>query len=196
VGLSIYYSGQLKNAMLLPALIEDVKDVAQVYGWKYHTYNTHFQNDEFVASTSFDEIYGISFTPTNCETVSITFLSNGTIVCPARVKFFAHSTNAEERSWIYTVSVKTQFAGIVVHQFIIHFFKYLNDKYFNDFKLTDESGYWETDDEEKMKEQFAIYNGLIDNFVLAMETFPVEKGENMTVYIERLMRHINELKKK
>jgi hypothetical protein len=49
---------------------------------------------------------------------------------------------------------------------------------------------------EKMKEQFALYNSLIDNLVLATETFPVEKGENMTTYFERLMRHINELKKK
>ncbi|MDR1742370.1 MAG: hypothetical protein LBR48_00940 [Dysgonamonadaceae bacterium] len=196
MGLSIYYSGRLKNAKLLPALIEEVKDVAQVYGWKYHTYNTHFQNDEFGDPTSFDKIYGINFTPTNCETVSIAFLSNGTIVCPARVQFFAHSKDEEERSWIYTVSVKTQYAGIIAHQFLIHFFKYLNDRYFCDFKLADESEYWETDDEEKMKEQFAKYDSLIDNLVLAMETFPVEKGENMTAYFERLMRYINELKKK
>ncbi|MDR1859659.1 MAG: hypothetical protein LBR06_01895 [Bacteroidales bacterium] len=196
MGLSIHYRGRLKKAKLLPALIEEIKNVAQVYGWQYHTYRTNFQNDEFSAETSFDEIYGISFTPTNCETVSITFLSNGTIVCPSRMQFFTHSENEEERSWIYTVAVKTQYAGVVVHQFIIRFFKYLNDKYFCDFNLADESEYWETDDEERMKEQFAIYNGMIDNIALAIETFPVEKGENVMAYFGRLMMHINELKKK
>lgn len=196
MGLSIHYSGRLRKAESLPSLIEEVKDISNVYGWKYHIFNTEFSNNTFDSQTSFDEIYGICFTPTNCETISFAFLSNGTMVCPARISFFAHSENETQRSYIYTISVKTQFAGIIVHQLLIRLFKYLNDKYFENFKLSDESYYWETDDENLMRERFKLYDNLLDNVVLSIQTFPLQSGEDIISYFERLMKHIDNLKKK
>jgi hypothetical protein len=70
----------------------------------------------------------------------------------------------------------------------------LNDKYFKDFELSDESCYWETNDEKLMKERFKEYDNLLDNFVLSMETFPMEKNEDMVAYFERLMEHVQDLK--
>lgn len=75
------------------------------------------------------------------------------------------------------------------------FFKYLSNKYFDDFELSDESGYWESNDEEKMKKQFQIYNRLIDDFALAFETLPAKEDEDMITYLERLMKNVNSLKK-
>jgi hypothetical protein len=46
-----------------------------------------------------------------------------------------------------------------------------------------------------MKERFKEYDNLLDNFVLSMETFPMEKDEDMVAYFERLMKHIQDLKK-
>jgi len=89
MGLSIHFSGRLRKAEFLPAMIEEVIDVSNVYGWKYKVYNTHFTNNCFEKSVSLDNFYGISFTPTDCETVSLTFLSNGVMVSPAYVSFFA-----------------------------------------------------------------------------------------------------------
>lgn len=193
MGLSIHYSGNLKNANLLTNLIEEVQDVAKAHGWKYHIFETFFPNNKFDVKSGFDEIYGISFTPTDCETISITFLANGVMVCPSTMYFFTNSITKQKREFIYTISVKTQYAGVKVHQFIILFFKYLEGKYFSNFKLFDESGYWETNDEEKMKTQFENYTALLDNFALAMETFPVQKDENIIVYFERLMKQITDL---
>lgn len=195
MGLSIHYNGYLKKAELLPDLIQEVKDVAEVYGWKYGIYNTNFPDNQFSTETNFEEFYGISFTPTNCETISFVFLSNGRMICPVRVKFSDDSEREKTDSWVYTNSVKTQFAGVVTHQLLILFFRYLNDKYFRDFEMSDESYYWETNDEKKMKEQFKRYDALLDNFVLAFETFPIQKEEEITTYFERLMKHINRLKK-
>lgn len=45
-----------------------------------------------------------------------------------------------------------------------------------------------------MKEQFREYNAVMDNFKLALETFPLENIEDVTKYFERLMKHINNLK--
>ena len=60
--------------------------------------------------------------------------------------------------------------------------------------MIDESGYWETGDESLMQANFKEYDALLDNFVLSMETFPVQKGENMISYFERLLEQINKLK--
>jgi len=195
MGLSIHYEGYLNDATLLPELIREVKDVAEIYGWEYHVFDQEFPNGQFSDETIFDDIYGINFTPTNSETISLTFLSNGRMVCPVIVKFSDNLELKKEHSWIYTNSVKTQYAGVVVHQLLIHFFRHLNDKYFRNFEMSDESYYWETNDEAKMKAQFENYDTLINNFVLATETFPLQKDEDISNYFERLMKHINKLKK-
>ena len=193
MGLSIHFSGRLRKAEHLPVLIEEIKDISNVYGWKCHTFDARFPNDAFDNHTSFENVYGINFTPTNCETISLTFLSNGAMVAPERIEFFLHT---EHEPYIFVVSVKTQFAGVFVHQLIIRLFKYLNDKYFEDFKLSDESYYWETDDENLMRERFKVYDSLLDNFVLSIQTFPVEPGEDMVSYFERMMKHVDNLKNK
>jgi hypothetical protein len=196
MGLSFHFSGRLRNPKNLLSLIEEVKDVSEVYGWKYGILNTSFPKNTFEERENFEHIYGIYFTPTNCETVSLTFISNGRMVCPSCIYFFANSENETERSYIYDVSVKTQFAGVLTHQLLIRLFKYLNNKYFQDFKLSDESYYWETDDENLMKERFKVYDTLLDNVVLSMQTFPMDKGEDMVAYFERLMKYIEGLKEK
>ena len=196
MGLSFHFSGRLRNAEDLPSLIEEVKDVSEVYGWKYVIFNTNFPHNTFKEEENFEHVYGINFTPTDCETVSLAFISNGRMVCPARIGFFAHSEDETERSYIYYTSVKTQFAGIFVHQLLIRLLKHLNNKYFQDFKLSDESYYWETDDENLMKERFKLYDTLLDNVVLSMQTFPMEQGEDIVAYFERLMEYIDGLKKK
>jgi len=195
MGLSIHFSGRLRKADYLPTMIEEIKDISNVYGWKYHIFDTRFPNDAFDNHTSFENVYGINFTPTNCETISLVFLSNGVMVFPAYISLFANSEKEIERNFIYTNSVKTQFAGVFMHQLIIRLFKHLNAKYFEDFKLNDESYYWETDDENLMRERFKVYDSLLDNFELSIQTFPIESGENIVAYFERLMRHIDSLKK-
>jgi hypothetical protein len=62
--------------------------------------------------------------------------------------------------------------------------------------MSDESHYWETGDENLMREKFREYDTLLDNFTLSMQTFSVQKGENMISYFERLLEHINNLKKR
>jgi hypothetical protein len=140
-------------------------------------------------------IYGISFTPPECETISLNFLSNGVMVCTSCIHLFGNSKNETERNYIYQPFAKTQYAGMIVHATIINILKYLNEKYFTDFKMIDESHYWETGDENVLRKQFKAYDALLDNLVLSMQTFPVQKDENMIAYFERLLEHINKLKK-
>lgn len=45
-----------------------------------------------------------------------------------------------------------------------------------------------------LREKFKAYNALLDNFTLSMQTFTMEKGENMESYFKRLMGYVNKLK--
>jgi len=194
MGLCIYYSGKIKDAVSLPLLVEEVKDIAIVNKWKYHVYESSFPNDTLESEEHLEPIFGINFTPPNCESVTLTFLSNGVMVCPGSVKYFGNSKNETEKNYIYHLWTKTQFAGMVIHATIINIFKYLHNKYLTDFVLKDESGYWETGDESIMQDNFRKYDSLLDNFILSMEMFPVQKGENMISYFERLMEEVKKLK--
>lgn len=191
MGLSIHYKGKLKQADLLSGLVEEIVDVAEIHQWKFRVFNTNFPGNTFSCETSFNEIYGVDFTPKDCETISVTFLSNGKMVCPVRLYFHANSEKGKEEDFIYYNSVKTQYAGVQTHQVVILFLKYLSSKYFVDFELSDESGYWETNDEEEMKKQFRIYNRLIDDFGLALETLPAREDEDMITYLERVVKNVN-----
>lgn len=195
MGLSIHYSGQIKAPELLPYLIEEVKEIVEIYKWKYNIYDTVFPENAFDDKPSYKQVYGISFTPTKCETISFTFLSSGVMVCPIRLFLSPNPKDKKEQIFINTIAVKMQYAGVELHQFIIHLFKYLNDKYFNNFIVNDESEYWETGDKEKMRKQFKKYNALVENFALAVETFPSKNGEDMIAYFERLMKKVNNLDK-
>ena len=60
--------------------------------------------------------------------------------------------------------------------------------------MDDESYYWETDDENLMRERFKLYDRLMDNVELSIQTFPIEKEEDIVSYFERLMTHVDKLK--
>ncbi len=195
MGLSIYYSGRIKDAASLPLLVEEVRDIANVNNWKYEILESSFPNDTLDNEEHLEPIYGIWFAPPESEAISLTFLSNGVMVCPSCIHFFGKSKNETERNYIYQPFAKTQYAGMVAHATIINILKYLNSKYLIDFKMKDESHYWETGDENILKAQFKAYDALLDNFVLSMQTFPVQKDENMISYFERLLEQINKLKK-
>jgi len=61
--------------------------------------------------------------------------------------------------------------------------------------LDDESFYWETGDENLMRERFKLYDKMLDNVILSTQTFPIEPNEEIVAYFERLMKHIDGLKK-
>ncbi len=194
MGLSIHYNGQFKEGASLSEMIEEVQDIAEIYKWKYNIYETDFPESSFGKPEYNQNIYGISFTPPECETVSIAFLSNGKMSSPVHLKFFGKKGSKPEEKYLYMLSTKTQFAGIEVHKLIIHLFKYLSKKYLTEFNVTDDGQYWETGDEKVLQENFSRYNDLLDSFSNALENYPIEENESIESYFERLMREIHNRK--
>jgi hypothetical protein len=91
MGLSFHYSGSIAKPELLPELIDEVLDIAKIYGWKYSIYQTFFTNNFLSGVYEYsDEIFGVSITPPECETINICFLSNGKMSSPSHLKFLAN----------------------------------------------------------------------------------------------------------
>ena len=196
MGLSFHYSGRIANPDLLSDLIDEIEDITNVYGWKYNIYERHFPENTIGRIDYNQKIYGISFTPTNCETVSVSFLSNGRMSDDVHMAFFGKTDDQPQRDYLYMLSVKTQYAGIEIHMLVIQLFRYLNNKYFVDFKLSDEGQYWETNDEALLKTTFKRYTELINGFASTIESYPVLSGEDLESNLERLMKLLHDKRNK
>jgi hypothetical protein len=196
MGLSFHYSGRIADPEELPDMIEEVEDIAKAYNWKYAVFDRQFPDGSVGKPEYNQRVYGISFTPPECETIDICFLSNGRMSNAFNLEFWGKNERQEERKYLYMLSVKTQFAGFETHKFIIQLFRYLNEKYFADFNLTDEGGYWETKDENVLRYNFQKYNDLLDSFVSALENHPIRTNEGIEEYFLRMMKNIQENKKK
>ncbi len=197
MGLSFHYNGRFNKNANLSDLITEVKDIAETFNWKYTIFQEAFPELNDDDETYNDEIYGISFTPPKCETVSICFLSNYRMSDYVHLKFYGHSEDENEQKYLYMLAVKTQFAGITIHKTVIELLRYLNKKgYFSEFILTDEGEYWETGDEQLLEKRFKAYESLLDDFSLALETISANQGESFEKYFERLLKMIDDKNRK
>ena len=183
MGLSIHYNGTLKDRALLPQLGAEMKDICESLGWDYH----YFEADEK------DPLEGVYFAPEECEPLFLTFTPEGRLLSPishiTREMLVEHGLDPE---LIYTISTKTQYAGIDAHVALIRLFRYLSKKYFSHFEMNDEGGYWETNDLNVLKNQFAAYERAIQTFVDAlqgMERIPGESPDSLATRIEELLKN-------
>ncbi len=194
MGLSIHYNGRFNKEASLSEMIEEVKDIAEVYNWNYHIFEKQFPENSIGRNSYTDKVYGISFSPPGCEPIWLTFLSNGRMSSPLNLEFFGNSEDKAERKYLYMLSTKTQYAGIDVHRIIIHLLKYLSKRYLKQFNLTDEGKYWETNDEKLLEEIFRRYDDLIDSFSTALENVPIKSGETFEEYFSRILKIIQRKK--
>ena len=189
MGLSIHYSGSFNKEASLIEMIEEVKDIAEIYKWKSTVMEQHFSENLFGKSTYNKKVYGIQITPPNSETISLTFLSNGKMSSTACLQCFGNSKNDADKQYLYMVSTKTQFAGTDTHKTIIHLLKYLSKKYFSDFTLSDEGEYWESGNEKLLEEKFKTYEDLFDSVESAVQNYPKKKGETFEEYFVRILNY-------
>jgi hypothetical protein len=191
MGLSFYYSGSFRENASLSKMVNEVKDIAEVCKWKYNIYQEEFPNDYNFENSYNQNIYGISFTPPECETVSLCFLSNRKMSSPAHLKFYGETSDKPEQEYLYMLSVKTQFAGVEIHKFIIELFRYLKkQEYFENLEIIDDGKYWETGDENLLQDIFKQNVDLLDSFSFAIESIPIKNGESYEKYFESLMNMI------
>lgn len=183
MGLSFHYKGALKNPLLLKNMIEEVADISQTNQWEFYVFEEAFPSDEFSVDSYTDSIYGIYFIPPSCDAVCFTFLSNGNMCAFYNFESSKAAINELDDNYI---AVKTQFAGPEIHKQLIHIFDHLNKKYFENFDLTDEGNYWETKNEQLLKDTFDKHTNLIDGFDSLLENIPIGESETIEEYLIRL----------
>jgi len=152
MGLSIHYSGYIREKEMLDPLIEEVTDICQALGWPIHTFDEH-------------EIKGICFSPKGSEPVFLTFNPDGRTLSPVdSIASDIYDGVRIDKDLKFTISTKTQYAGADAHIAIIKLLKYISSKYLKHFTLFDEVSYWETGDEKVLLQQFARYEAALDAF--------------------------------
>ena len=170
-------------------MIEEVKYVAIAQKWEYNIFEEKFSEADYGKETFNEDLFGISFSPEECEPVCLTFLSNGAMVsiisCHIR---FNLKDDSELNEY---VSVKTQFAGPSTHKHIVLFLEYLSKKYFKEFELMDEAEYWETKDERLLEKKFEFLTGMINSLRSGLEMIPMNKNETYEEYVLRIANGLN-----
>ena len=180
MGLSIHYSGVIKNVNDIDHLTNEVADICESLHWSYNIINPKE-----------DPIRGISFAPKECEPLFLTFLPDGKI-CSLVSFILRDMYPGEPFEPQYTVSTKTQYAGMDAHMAIIKLLRYLKEKYFSSFELSDEGYYWETDDKEILKSQFDAYEMALEAVTSALENIEIIPGEPPESLADRIERILNE----
>ena len=52
--------------------------------------------------------------------------------------------------------------------------------------MSDESGYWESNDEKKLNDAFSYSNRIMNAFQDRLENIPKESGEDLIAFIKRI----------
>jgi hypothetical protein len=221
MGLSFHYKGRLTSASELNTFVEEVEDICKVFDWKFSVLNTEYPYDKFVSPLNEDD-YGVIFTPDECEPVTLIFDSEGRIYNPwmkdiiakhdeGQVKVITVQLNLDEEElnpiftedsedfdpldMVYTVSVKTQFTTAEQHMKIIELLRYISGKYFSDFEMIDESGYWTSRNPEKLDAKLNKVTEFIDRFEDMVSSEVIKSPEDFLKFIKKLSQEIKDKEK-
>lgn len=190
MGLTIHYSGRLKNAYELAILIHEVREIAIEKDWDYFVFEEQFKDDSFSSSPEIEDLFGIMVTPKGSEPLCFSFLSDGRM-CGIINFNVIKINNTIDEDLAFSLFTKTQYAGFEIHKQLIILLDYISKKYLADFECNDEGQYWETRDENLLIETFKKFGNFIDSFASSLEMTPPNKGENLEDFILRMADSTN-----
>jgi hypothetical protein len=187
MGITIHYSGQLKAAKLLPTLIEELEDIAKIYNWSTHSFNTKYENDVFKTEDN-NEDYGMVIKVPECEPIVFIFDHAGYLYSPWLKQYFT------ERMYTHNISTKTQFAGADIHTKIIGLLKYLDKKYLDNLTVIDEGEYWQTGNKKLLDEKIDFLKDKINTLTDFINNGEMLDGESLEDFITRIAKGIHKEK--
>lgn len=174
MGLSIHYSGILRDKKLLGPLMEEVKEISETLDW-----TPHIIDDK--------GLKGIAFAPEGSEPVFLTFDHNNRSLSPMNILVKEIYDGVRfDKELMFTTSVKTQYAGPDAHIAIIKLLKHISAKYLESFTLSDEGNYWETGDEKILYAQFKKYEEALNFVQKSLQDFTAVPGETASSLAERI----------
>ena len=191
MGLTFYYEGILRNTDQIDELKKEVQDICINMNWPYQLWPLELLKKAEPKNQSHPNIHdlrGISITPENCETLFLTFLADGRLISPV---YFTYSKGKKPEESDYYLFVKTQFAGADTHLALMKLMIHLQQKYFAKLEVQDEGRYWETRDENILRQSFHTYEVLFEkvaNALSQIESDPDESPDSIADKIEQRLK--------
>ncbi len=142
MGMTIHYEGRLRDVRAIDELVAEVSEVADLVGWTREAIE-----DETLRGIVLD-------VHEDCDPVVLLVDRDGILRFP--------SEEFDEPS--RQVFVKTQRAPAETHMAIVTLFRHLEARYFAEFSVDDESGYWETGDRQEFVKHHSCVAVLTDRF--------------------------------
>jgi hypothetical protein len=178
MGLTFHYSGKIRDHKHIDLLVEEVADLCKGLNWKYTVVGD-------------EKIKGIIVDAPDSEPLWFTFTPDGKTCDVVNLQY---SDPADE---FYSLChTKTQYAGPAVHMTLIKMLRYMSDKYYSEIEVMDEGEFWETGNEQNLREIFTRYTALIDAFaekLEKMERIPGESTEELVDRIEQAAKEMGEV---
>lgn len=160
---------------MIDALVEEVKDLCKDLNWTHTILND-------------DKIKGIIVSAEGSEPLWFTFVPDGRTCNVVNLQY------TDPNDQYYSLcAVKTQYAGPEVHMSMIKMLRYISEKYFSEINVFDEGDYWETGDEQNLRDIFDRYTMIINAFAEKLETMERIPGESQESLVNRIEEMAKEL---
>lgn len=194
MGLTLHYNASIRDKALIPKLIEEVEDICQSMNWQHKIRDdvmevgaAHLPFEPVPGDPKPLHLQGITFTPPGCETVSLLFAPSGRIT--SYINLIAADAYPDPEM-VYSVHVKTQFAGPDLHVALVMLLKHLEKKYLKDMEVFDEGDYWNTMDKAVLQHHFDNHTALINAFRSALEEETFSPEEDADAIANKIMQII------
>jgi len=175
MGLAFHYSGKMRDYKEIDRLMEEVIDLCKGLNWTYQVLDD-------------DKIKGVITGAEESEPLWFTFTPDGKTCNVVNLQY----TDPADPYYNWS-SVKTQYAGPEAHMTTIKMLRYMSDKYFSEIEVQDEGEYWETGDEQKLREIFDRYTFIINAFAEKLESMPRIPGESEESLVSRIEEMAKEI---
>ena len=163
MGVSIHYRGKLNDTAMLPALCDEVGDIADSLGWPATTLDDDWSTPPDATLKNGGKVEGhlglkgIQITPhPDSEPLVLFFDRDGRLRSPMTMLLILDGTLQPETAW---VPMKTQFSTPDTHVCVVGLLKYLKKRYISNLEVSDESEYWDTGDRRKLEDDMSLLNG-------------------------------------
>ncbi|MFA6296354.1 MAG: hypothetical protein WC663_03300 [Patescibacteria group bacterium] len=178
MGLTIYYSGKIKDKKLIPDLQKKLIFLSKKKNWQYFLINENGYQGIVL------ELHP------RAESFSIIFNQDGYIVDPGSVIYKENLVGKPE----FGSFIKTQFAGVKTHLIVIKLLDYLKKNYLIKMDVEDEGEYWETRDTKLLQQRMDFLNMALDIVENKLKHSKIEqKGnlEEMGLEVEQILKSID-----
>lgn len=181
MGVTIHFTGKLKSPKLIPQITDEVEDICDSLGWEAQRFDDDVDIPEgiqqMVEEPTVDKgtkipVHGLVFTPTDCESIFLTFSPTGRTMSFLNLEIIEMMGSIE---LMYKMFFKTQFSSPEMHIKLVNLFRYLEKKYFESLEVNDEGGYWDTNDKAVLEQRFGLVNNVMDAVTEALENADISQ---------------------